>query len=273
MDDVQHDGAGTARTDGPGPRRTRRWALIGAAVATLAAASAGAALTLANGDGDGQDGDPADSLPSPRSITRDGVTYDVGLTSPEAAALDPDDPRAVTVYVFAGESAEQPECSMLEPRARIVEETSSAVRIATYVYRVPIEGDESISCGFASSTPGADYRAMTLHLSEPLGERRVIDERSGQDIGHLDEDYAPIPAHLPVGFRARPRDPMLDFFSGFTLRAASAWAASSSAAAAPTWKSRSGRPPDVATPRARRCPTTTSGAMGPPSPRTPTSAA
>ena len=187
MDDVweagQHDGDGPVASETLAPRRSRRWALAGVGLVTLAAASTGVALALTGGDGDA--GAPADDLPSPRSITRDGVRYDAGLTSPAAAALDPDDPRAVTVYVFAGESAEQPECSMLEPRARIVEQTSGAVRIATYVYRVPIEGDETISCGFATSTPGSDYRAMT-------------------------------PSWVPRGFAPRRPDPMLDLYSGFT---------------------------------------------------------
>lgn len=218
MDDVQQgeqrDDDGSGPADTAAPLRRRRWALAGAGLATLAAASTG--LTLALTGGDGGAGASADEMPSPRSITRDGVTYEVGLTSPAAAALDPDDPKAVTVYVFAGESAEQPECSMLEPRARIVEQTSSAVRIATYVYRVPIEGDESISCGFVTSTPGADYRAMTMHLSEPLGQRRLVDEQSGEDIGHLEHDYDPTPGWLPSGFAPRDLDPMLDLYSGFT---------------------------------------------------------
>ena len=181
---------------------------------TLAAASAG--VVLATTGDDGVAPEAADEMPSPRSITRDGVRYDVAPTAPAAAALDPDDPRAVTVYVFAAESAEQPECSMLEPRARVVEETSSAVRIATYIYRVPIEDDESISCGFVTDTPGSDYRAMTMRLSKPLGQRRLLDEQSGEDIGHLGPGYEPIPAWVPPGFAPRRLDPMLGLSSEFT---------------------------------------------------------
>lgn len=218
--DGQHHGNGQQDGDEPvpsettAPRRRRRWALAGVGLVTVAAVSTGLALSKAGHD-KGPDAS-ADDLPSPRSITRDGVTYDVGLTSPAAAALDPDDPRAVTVYAFAAQNPEQPECSALEPQARVLEETASAVRIATYAYTVPSESDEPVVCAYASSEPGADYRAMTLHLTEPLGERRVIDERSGKDIGRLDADYEPTPTYLPRGYVSRPSDPVLDDFAGFT---------------------------------------------------------
>ena len=218
MDDVRHGGQrdedGSGPADTAAPLRRRRWALAGAGLATLAAASTGLALALTGGDGGA--GASANELPSPRSITRDGVTYDVGLVAPQAAAPDPDDPRAVTVYAFAAESPDQPKCSSLEPQARIVDETSTAIRVATYAYTVPVEDDETLMCAYGGSEPGADYRAMTLRLREPLGERRVIDEKSGKDIGQLDPDYEPVPAYVPRGFVARRTDPMLEGFEGFT---------------------------------------------------------
>lgn len=218
MDDGQQGGQGdedgSGAPDTAAPLRKRRWALTGVGLVTLAAASTGLVLALTGGDGGA--GSSADDLPSPRSITRDGVTYEVDLVAPQAAVLDPDDPRAVTVYVFAAESPDQPKCSTLDPQARVVEETSAAIRIATYAYTVPFEGDETLMCAYGGSEPGADYRAMTLRLREPLGERRVIDEKSGKDIGQLDAEYEPVPAYVPRGFVSRRTDPMLEGFEGFT---------------------------------------------------------
>lgn len=193
------------------PHRSRRWVVAGIALLTTAVAAAGLVVTLG-----GDDDEPADVLPSPRSITRDGVTYDVGLTAPAAATLDPADPRAVTIYAFAAEHPEQPECATLEPQARVVEETATTVRIATYAYAVPVEGDEPVSC-FFTSEPGADYRAMTVRLREPLGERRIVDEKSDEDIGRLDPAYEPTPTYVPRGFRSSPPHPMApEGISAFT---------------------------------------------------------
>lgn len=204
MDDV--------RIEQDEPQRSRRRVVAVVALVTAAVLVTGLVVALVAGD---DDGGPADDLPSPRSITRDGVTYDVGLTVPAAATLDPASPREVTVYVFAAENPEQPECSMLRPQARLVEETSTAVRIATYAYWVQAEEDEPVFCSFTGE-PGADYRAMTLTLDEPLGGRRIVDEKSGEDIGHLDPDYVPTPAWVPRGFTPQLLDPMLAPFSGFT---------------------------------------------------------
>lgn len=218
MDDEQHgrhdDEDGPVAPQTAAPRRARRWALAGVGLVTLAAASTGLVLALTGDDGGA--GAAADDLPSPRSITRDGVSYEVGLTSPAAAALDPDDPRAVTVYAFAAENPDQPECSSLEPQARVVDETSTAVRIATYAYTVPVESDEPLMCAYGGSEPGADYRAMTLRLREPLGERRVIDEKSRKDIGQLDAGYKPVPTYVPRGFASRRTESMLEGFEGYT---------------------------------------------------------
>lgn len=205
MDDV--------RIEQDEPQRSRR--RVVAVVALLTAAVLVTGLVVALVAGDDHDGGPADDLPSPRSITRDGVTYDVGLTVPAAATLDPASPRQVTVYVFAAENPEQPECSTIRPQARLVEETSAAVRIATYAYWVQAEEDEPALCSFTGE-PGADYRAMTLTLDEPLGGRRIVDEKSGEDIGHLDPDYVPTPAWVPAGFRPRADNAMFDAFRGFT---------------------------------------------------------
>lgn len=198
MDDV--------RVDRDGPHRSRRRVIAGTALLTAAVAAAGLAVTLV--DRGGHDGEPVDVLPSPRSITRGGVTYDVGLTAPAAATLDPADPRAVTVYAFAAEHPEQPECATLEPQARVIEETATTVRIATYAYTAATEDDEPVLCSFVGE-PGANYRAMTLRLGEPLGERRIVDEKSDKDIGRLDPAYRPTPTYAPPGFRSRPAHPMV----------------------------------------------------------------
>jgi hypothetical protein len=144
-----------------------------------------------------------ESLPTPRSITRGGVTYKVGPTSPAGATLDPSDPRVLTLYAMDVEAPHQPECSWLDPQARIVEESSDVVRIATFHYSLPIDDGEETICSFTIS--GADaasqYDAMTLRLRDALGERRLIDERSGEDIGLLDPKYTPTPTYLPAGYQ------------------------------------------------------------------------
>lgn len=181
------------------PRNRRRAGLLLAlaVVVVTAIAGVGVALNLSGGD------DPAaeaDALPSPPTITRGGATYRVGPTSPAAAALDPSDGRSVVLYATHIEQPEQPECASLEPRARIVEETDDVVRIATFDYTARQDVTEDLMCSYTTDSPGSEYRALRLRLSEPLGARRLVDDRSGDDIGHLEADFVPVPAYVPKGF-------------------------------------------------------------------------
>lgn len=142
-------------------------------------------------------------LPTPSSITRNAVAYHIALTSPVGATVDSSDPQALTVYAFDIEQPNRPECSAIDPQVRVVSETAEAVQIATFHYSAPApDTTESTVCEVlsASGDPSSIYKALTVHLDDGLGARRLIDENSGKEIGVLDRHYAPTPAYVPPGY-------------------------------------------------------------------------
>lgn len=150
-----------------------------------------------------REGTNAVPLPTPSSITRNAVTFHIALTSPVGATLDSSDPRALTVYAFDIEQPKRPECSAIDPQVRVVSETAEAVRIATFDYSAPAPGaTESTVCDVLSASGDASsiYKALKVPLDDALGARRLIDEKSGKEIGVLDRHYAPTPAFVPPGY-------------------------------------------------------------------------
>lgn len=143
---------------------------------------------------------PAPDRPTPSSIVRHGETFELIESLPSGASLAAGDPRTVTLYAFEADHAEDPRCAFYDPQIQLVEETSEVVRIATYTYQLPTKGDGTYACGYASGEPSDDYEAMTVQLSEPLGSRRLLDARTGKEIGVLDPDYLPTPSYVPEGF-------------------------------------------------------------------------
>lgn len=170
-------------------------------LATVAATT----YMLARGatDNGRREGTNAVPLPTPSSITRNAVTFHIALTSPVGATLDSSDPRALTVYAFDIEQPKRPECSAIDPQVRVVSETAEAVRIATFDYSAPAPGaTESTVCDVLSASGDASsiYKALKVPLDDALGARRLIDEKSGKEIGVLDRHYAPTPAFVPPGY-------------------------------------------------------------------------
>ncbi|MCW2784059.1 MAG: hypothetical protein JWP74_576 [Marmoricola sp.] len=141
-------------------------------------------------------------LPKPRTLIRGDTTYDIEQSSPAGAAVSISDPRRVTLYVESVESPDKPTCASLDPKVRLISETSDAVRVASYHYTVKAHSGSVINCSFITSGDSADmYADLQIKLKEPLGRRTLIDDRSGKAIGLLDAQYAPTPGRIPVGYR------------------------------------------------------------------------
>lgn len=198
----QGQGEATASTDSKQRAGIRGRLLVLGLVSLMAVVAAlGFALTRGNTDGDTEQDAIAD-LPTPHSITRGGVSYEVGLTSPAGASTNANDPQSVTVYALDIEHPEDPNCSWIDPQARVAAETPDEVRIATFHYSVRRDADDGVQmCGYGTDGSTSGYSAMELHLDSPLGERRLIDEMSGEVIGVLDPHYVPSPAYVPAGYR------------------------------------------------------------------------
>lgn len=199
------------------PGRRRILLIATATVVVLASAAAATFALLDRGDDAVAPGSA--ELPTPRSITRDDVTYRVGRTSPVGITLDAADPRALAVHVFAAESPEQPTCAALEPTARVVDETSTEVRVAAFDYSLRDElGDEPVMCSFTTDVGSGEslYRPLRVRLEAPLGDRQVVDAKSGDVIGSLSHGYRPTPRYVPGGFTKsseRGYSPATDFIA------------------------------------------------------------
>lgn len=200
MEQRQGDAAAPVISNRNGGNRGRLL-LLGLMSLVVVIATVGYALTRGDDDGGtGQDADEA--LPTPHSITRDGVTYEIGLASPAGASTDAGNLLAVTVYALDIESPDDPDCSWIDPQARVVAETPDEVRIATFDYSTRADADEGERmCGYSTTNDSASmYKAMELRLAQPLGDRRLVDERSGDVIGVLDARYSPSPRYIPDGY-------------------------------------------------------------------------
>lgn len=199
MEQRQGDAAAPATSNRKGGNRGRLL-LLGLTSLVVVIAALGYVLTR---DDDGDPGQDANGdLPTPHSITRDGVTYEIGPASPAGASTDARNPLTVTVYALDIESPDDPDCSWVDPQARVVAEAPGEVRIATFDYSTRADADEGERmCGYSTTNDSASmYKAMKLRLAQPLGDRRLVDERSGDVIGVLDAGYSPSPRYIPAGY-------------------------------------------------------------------------
>lgn len=180
----------------------RKGVVKAGSAAGVAAAAAMAAVAWVHATGRPGQSDDDVGRKAGYTLVRDGVTYRREPTSPAAASVDGEDGRRVTIYALDIEHTEQAECSSFDPQARLVAESDTTVRIATSSYAASSGSDGTRTCGWVRSEgePGSEYAALRVELAKPLGDRRLVDDRSGKDIGVLDPDYVPTPLRLPAGF-------------------------------------------------------------------------
>lgn len=183
------------------PTRLRgAWAAAALAVVLIAGIVV-AALLLSPGSDSPSGAAPAPApLPSPRTITRHGVTYDVGPVRPVAAGRDPSRPTVVEIFVDRTYDPRQPICSQLRPSARVVTEDENSVQIATFAYRKPTQR-KTYACYEYESSNYAPYAKLTVQLRQPLGDRTLVDVTSGADIGIVVGLRPPTPGYVPAGYR------------------------------------------------------------------------
>ena len=165
------------------------------------------------------------ALPRPPSITLDGETYRVEQTG--ASAISPT-PAGLRVWVFDAEGG-SPGCTHVRPSARVVAQRSRVVVVAAFDYsgyeaaqgsgRSCAYAESStvtgtgLSTGTSSSTgtlstlgtssdesPSTLYKGISLHLSAPLGNRTVVDARSGDVLGVTGRFHDLAPHFVPSGY-------------------------------------------------------------------------
>ena len=141
-------------------------------------------------------------LPSPNHLVRDGVTYRITRTPASGATVSSRSADSVTVYSPELVHPTDPACTSLRPRAVLVDESPTSVRIATFDYQAPGEGQEDRSCMFVSAGSGrTDLRPLRVRLREPLGTRSLVDDHTGKVIGLAMRGQVPTPGYVPTGFR------------------------------------------------------------------------
>ena len=200
------------------PRRGARGTWL-AVAATIAAIAVVAGFAVA-GRGDDHDvptvvhtaAPYTGPLPTPHTKTRDGHTYVVGVINAQGAALDPSHPRQVSIYSLDKyDEQNDPRCNSFGSSARIVSETPAAVTIVTFAYRSPLLGHGSgyVGCSFVASTGVAWPPQLTVQLEHPLGDRALLDAKSGLPIAVFGvRALPPAPAYLPPGFVRDGTEPL-----------------------------------------------------------------
>lgn len=213
------NGAEPSDAPEPAPGAPARWlgAWAAAALAVLLIAGVVVTALLLSPAGNSPSGAvPAPvPLPTPRTISRQGVTYDVGPVRPVAAGRDPARPAVIELFVDRTSDPHQPICSQLRPSARVVSEDESSVHVATFAYRKPTKR-KTYSCYEYSTTNHPPYAKLTVQLREPLGGRTLVDVTSGADIGMVVGMRPPTPGYVPAGYRltfSRPAGIRSDFIA------------------------------------------------------------
>jgi hypothetical protein len=179
--------------------RVRAVWLSGAAI-VLGACAAVIAVTATHAASPTQSGRVA--LPRPHTVLRDGHTYVATEIPALGARLVPS--AGPSVSIVAEDSYDrqsEPVCNQFGVSARVVSQNDTAVRIATFAYRVPKDQNPRVyACTrWRFSSP---YRWIALPLVRPLGARQLVDDRTGRQIGILDPADLPVPSYIPDGFGA-----------------------------------------------------------------------
>ena len=119
---------------------------------------------------------------------------------PTAGALrDPSDPAVVRLEVFQHADPARPRCAQLSVTAHVVRQDARSVTVATFGYVVP-HGDANFYCAYTQAGGQSPYVDLPVALDRPLGQRRVVDARTGTVIGLLDDVDTGTPRYLPSGY-------------------------------------------------------------------------
>jgi len=154
-------------------------------------------------------------VPSPSTLLHGGVEYQEGEVSATAAQRVASSDAAVDIFVYQHDGGPSPVCAQLAAAARVVSETKTQIVIASfgYVHHQASEGTQN--CIVMSSPDRPDYAALHLALTRPLGNRALLDAKTGRRIGLANGQLPPSPAYVPSGYTETTTPRPFDAASNF----------------------------------------------------------
>lgn len=177
--------------------RARLWLPVAASVLAVAGIAVAVPLTRSS-----QNVHPSSTAAVPPTIKRDDTTlYYVGDESWKDPVLDESSPNTVYIYaeVQPGGTASWGSYCGVDPVARIVSQTATAVTIAVGRYAAPPTTPSPgarIGCTDVKLPPAK----LKLVLTQPLHTRSLIDAQDGAARQVLDPATVLKPTYLPAGY-------------------------------------------------------------------------